>query len=653
MSDLSDRSGHLVESRQGFDSRVVSFYFFIGALLLILVAGLAYRQLIQTGAFHERERQQNQRRILLPGPRGNIYDRNGNLLVGNKSRFALVLYLDELQDEFNSEFRIIRKNYRETGDKDLPSYGQMEQIARMTVVQRYLDQVDSILGRQEQVDAVKLKRHFDVQLLLPYTLLDDLTQDEFARLIEGLPPTSPLQVYPSNMRFYPYGSAAAHTLGYVGTDENVEAENFPGQDLTTFRMKGAIGRDGLEKRFDAQLQGEAGGAIFRVNPDGYKVNPPLEKLLPRQGKSLVTSLDIDLQQVAEQEIVNQGGTGAAVALDVRTGEVLVLASKPDYDLNEWSPRLSQAARDDIEKRGAWQNLALNGLWPPGSTFKTVVTIAGLRHGLTPDFTATCDGSMQIGNRTFLCDNGDGDHGTIALREAIGESCDVFFWTWGLALGPGPIVEEARRLHLDRPTGVELPSETRHMLIPDPAWKEKERGEQWFQGDTANFSIGQGYVLVTPLQMACLAASLARDETVTVPTLIHDANRPRQHTEPLGLTPEQRAALLDGMEACTNTTYPSDTASLLATVPTYEVPGVRIAGKTGTAQVPGKLDIAWFICFAPRDNPEIAVAVAVASDTPNEGFGGGLHAAPIAAKILQKYFEKQKTQTEKVALPAGT
>ncbi len=153
------------------------------------------------------------------------------------------------------------------------------------------------------------------------------------------------------------------------------------------------------------------------------------------------------------------------------------------------------------------------------------------------------------------------------------------------------------------------------------------------------AIGQGYLLVSPLDMACYAASLARGEVSTRPTLLHDPNRPAQHSDPIGLSAAQRALLLAGMEACTNNTYPHDTASTLA-LPDYKIPGVRIAGKTGTAQIPGHLDVAWFICFAPLEHPEIAVAVAVVGDTPNETFGGGREAAPVADLILKKYFEKK-------------
>lgn len=636
-NNLADRSGSLVESRQSFDPRIVFFYFVIAALLLTLVGGLAYQQLIKTDVYHDRERVQNQRRILVPGPRGNIYDRDGRLLVGNLPRFSVVLYLDELRPEFRREYIRIRNNYRATGDKDVPNESQMSILARTSVVQRYLDHVNTILHRTERVDGKDLSRHFARQLLLPYPLLGDLAPEEYARLIESLPVNSPLQVYTSSTRYYPHGSAAAHTLGYVGVDRDVDSEDLPGEGLTTFTMKGSIGRDGLEKAFDEQLQGTAGGSIFLVDPSGYRVKGTIETRQPIQGKNLTTSLDLDLQLAAEEAISSFEVMGSAVAIDVRTGEVLVMASKPDYDLASFSPFLSHAASADIEAREAWMNRAIGAFHPTGSTFKILTSIAALRAGVVnpDDIIADCEGAMRIGNRVFSCDNGHGRHGELKLPEAIAESCDIYFWTLGLKTTAEVIAAEARRFHLDQPMGIELPGEPRRMVIPDAAWKERVVNTKWFPGDTANMSIGQGYILENPLSMACFAASVARGEVFTKPTLVHHADAPTQHTESIGLTVKQRKALFDGMEGCT--VY--GTAKTLQ-LETQKIPGLRIAGKTGTAQIPGNKNAAWFICFAPIEHPEIAIAVMLEGDTPGEEFGGGRNAAPVAQAILRKWKEKK-------------
>jgi penicillin-binding protein 2 len=652
-NNLADRSGRLFESQKGYDPRVVLFYFIIATLLIVLTSGLAYQQLFNSELHTERESSQNQRRILIPGPRGNIYDRHGQLLVGNRPRFAVVLYLDELRAKFRAEFIRIRKNYRAAEDKDIPTADQLWTLARVSVVQSYLEQINAIIGRDLKVDSVRLNKHFSRELLLPYPLVEDLAPAEYARLLEHLPVVSPLQLYTTNTREYPFSSAASQTLGYVGINEDVEAENFPGEKLRTFKQRGSIGRDGLEFKFDAILQGEAGGSIFRVDPLGYRLRDakPIESRLPTQGQNLVTSLDIDLQLAAEQAIGDQAGS--AVAIDVRTGEVLTLANKPDYDLSKFTPRLSPEDAADIVARGAWTNNAIAGAYPPGSTFKILTSIAALRSGLVEANKpiTECAGYIQIGNRTFVCDNGRGHHGEVLLPDAIAKSCDIYYYTAGRLMTPEVLAAEGRRFHLHQRTGIELPHETGRMVIPDPAYKEKEIGERWFPGDTANMSIGQGYVLVTPLEMACFAASVARNEVFTKPTLLHNPDAPTQRTESIGLTLAQRTALIDGMVGCTTYGTASKIMNLLP------IPGVTIAGKTGTAQKRVKqgdkvvtINIAWFICFAPADKPEIAMAVAVEGDTGGESLEGGRVAAPIANAVLRKYFEKKNRPADQKLAP---
>jgi penicillin-binding protein 2 len=644
-TNLADRSGSLIESHKGYDPRIVSFYFAIAALLLVLAGGLAYQQLKQLDLHAKRERQQTQRRILLPGPRGVIYDRNHVPLVTNKYRWSVVLHLDELKAEFNREQERIRTNYKAISPKDIPSLTQRLQIARVSVAQRYLDQVGRILQRPLTIDANALRNHFRRQLLLPFTLVDGLSDADYARLVENLPVDSPVEVSPVVTRTYPFGSAAAHTLGYVRAAAEVEDDDdFPGDRLRTFRGKETAGYNGLEQQYDDTLRGETGGSIYRVDPSGFKIKP-LEEQKPRIGEDLVTSLDIDLQIAAEDALLGRTQTGettmpevrgAAVAIDVATGEVLVMASKPDYDLNEFSPNATQAVVDQMNASSAWNNLALNGLYPPGSTFKILTTIAALRNGAikTDEPIVFCDGQTLVGNRVYRCDVGHGHHGNVLLPEAIAKSCDIYYYEAGRLTTPEKIAAEGRRFHLDRPTGIDLPHETKAMIIPDPAWKERQN-ETWGPGDTANTAIGQGAVRVTVLEMACFAASVARDEVYTQPTLVHRADAPRQRHEKIGLTAAQRAAIIEGMEGAV--TYGS---AKTIDLPALRIPGVSIAGKTGTAQVPGRKNVAWFICFAPSRNPEIAVAVAVEGDTPGEDFYGGAYAAPIASAVLRKYFQKK-------------
>jgi penicillin-binding protein 2 len=639
---LEARSGKLTETHKGYNPRILVFYPIVAALLLLILGGFAYQQLFKADLYHERERLQHQRRILLPAPRGNIYDREGRLLVGNRARFEITLNLDELRREFRLEFLRIRKNYRELGDKDIPDSSQMAVIARHSVVQRHLDEVNRVIGREAQVNKHDLERHFHQQLLLPYTLLDDLTPADYARLVEQLPVRSPLQLTASSVRDYPHGSAASHVLGYIGATDDIPMEGFPGEDLATFKMRGTTGRAGIEKQFNDHLQGKAGGAIYRVDPAGYRIDPPLMRRTPVQGRNLALSLDLDLQLAAEaamEAMSDEDGTriaGAAVAIDIRTGEVLVMASKPDYNLNNFTPRLSSTTFKGIEDEGGWLNRATQGFRPPGSTFKILTAIAAFRAGvLEPDTEVVCNGVMRIGNRLFHCNN-HRDHGPMPFPDAVAKSCNTFFYTAGLAAGQPAITETARLFGLDRRTGIEI-DESAHMNVPDPAWKKKQYGESWTAGDTAQMAIGQSGLQFSPLQMACFIASVARDELHTPPTILHDPARPPLRTGKTGLTPAQRAALLEGMVR----TVTIGTGRRLNPRAFPEFQNLAIAAKTGTAQMAnpkgGKyLNIAWFIGFAPAENPQIAIAVAMDGHVPGEEYGGGAIAAPIAGEILKTW-----------------
>jgi penicillin-binding protein 2 len=669
----SDRSSSLMESHKGYDLRLLFFYPAIAALLLILIGGLAYQQLIKTDEYSAREKQQNQRRILTPGPRGNIYDREGRLLVKNRARFYAAVNLDELRKEFKDESFKIARNYRDVDSKDVPSPGQLRLIARYTVVQRYMDQINKITGRNGKVDASNLNRHFETQLLLPYTIADELTPEEYARLAEQLPPlNNPLQIYAASTREYPYKNVAAHTLGYVRPHDEF-SDYVPEDGVWPVKMRGTTGKDGIEARFNNALQGKPGIATYRVDPSGYRVDVPLDRRLPVQGQRVDTSLDIDLQIAAEEAIQALDGepeetgetdangqkikkakpqAGAAVAIDVRTGEVLALVSAPTYDLNNFMPRLSSDDFEAMSDTGAWLNRAINGLYQPGSTFKVLTSIAGLRSGVIDPATThvECNGTYMIGNRAFVCNNHRSTPGEMTLATALEKSCNIFFYDCGRRIGPDAIAAEARRFHLDQRTGIELPGETKRMVVPDPAWLQRVRGESWPTGETANYAIGQSALILTPLQMACFVASIARGETVTHPTLVHDPKHPRQKTEPIGLTTKQYNGLIEGMRRCVET----GSGRKLSNPKLFNLQQAKIAGKTGTAQkdyfengVKVRLNYAWFIGFAPYDNPEIAVAI-ILEGGPGDEYGGGDLAAPVAGAILQKYFDKKY---EKPALPA--
>lgn len=629
----------MVHSHRGADSRLQFFYLLLALGFTILTLGLVYQQIWRSDLAETKANNQSQSRILVPGPRGNIYDREGRILVGNRPRFAVVLYLEELRTEIYREYIAIRKAYREANNAETPSSTQLTEIARFSVVERYLERVNRALDRETDLDSRSLKRHFNAQRMLPFTLIDDLQPEEYARLLEQLPVNSPLQVYTTSSRYYPYGAAAAHTLGFVSSNRDIEIDgDFPGEDLMTFKMVGTQGRDGLESSFEDLLQGKTGGTVYRVDPGGYRVEP-LHRRLPVQGRNLVSSLDIDLQLAAEERMREYEMAGAAVALDVNTGEVLVMASLPDYNLNDFSPRLTQSVATDINDRGAWLNRPIQGLYPPGSSFKILVTIAGMQAGtIAPETTTNCGGYFRVGNRLFPCHDGHA-HGEIALPTAIAKSCNVFYYEHGQETGADAIARTARQFGFGRRTGLALPNETNGSLVPDPAWKKERYDRSWVPGDTANFSIGQGFMLVTPMQMATFMASVARGQSRTTPHLVHDPERPTQRTEPMGLSPADYAAILEGMEECT---ISGTSRTSFTTIPSMRIPGVRVAGKTGTAQKrtpKGTINFAWFIAFAPIERPQIAIAVMIEGDAPGEETGGGTFSAPVAHDIIKVWAEK--------------
>lgn len=632
---------------RGENPRILFFFWIVMAATATLIIGLGWRQLIAVQKYEAIEKRQTERRVLKPGPRGDIYDRKGNLLVGNRPHYSAVVYLDDLRREFRAEYsKIIRAErerleevYAGTPASDRegtappnPDYNQLQWVARQNVIQRYIDEINRITGRDDRVASSKIIRHFNEQLLLPLPLVEDLSADQYARLIEQVPVQSPIQIHTETARYYPYGVAAAHTLGYVQS-VNPGRDEIPDDGVKTFTFKTKQGRTGLEHSFDALLSGSTGWEMWRVDPLGFQ-DSLLDHERPRQGRDLITSIDIDLQLAAETALGER--TGAAVALDVRSGEVLAIASHPSYDLNELSPFIPRKTFDAINERGAWLNRTLQLSYPPGSTFKLLTSIAGMRHGSTTLQTQhDCQGVFRVGDRIFRCHARNG-HGVVDEATAIEGSCNVFYYAEGLRMGIDVLSAEAKRFGLEERTGIEVPFETGRLVVPSKEWKRAQVGAGWVPGDTANTAIGQGFLLVTPLQMATVMASIARDETRTQPTLRALTNEEAQQVthggEPIGLTPGQRAELWDGMERVVG---PDGTGRLV------QIDGLRIAGKTGTAdfRAHGKdVNLAWFIGFAPVQNPQIAIAVMVEGTRASDSFHGGSTAGPVAKDIFLQFIE---------------
>jgi penicillin-binding protein 2 len=316
-------------------------------------------------------------------------------------------------------------------------------------------------------------------------------------------------------------------------------------------------------------------------------------------------------------------------------EVLAMLSRPDYNLNQTTPFISNKVFKEISDNQAWESKALRGLYPPGSPFKLITAIAGLKAGKIDDNTIfECDGSHRVGGRNFPC---MGRHGEIDLRTAIEKSCNEYFYRVGLETGVDNLSREAIYLRLNEPTHIDLPNETRGMLTPSREWKKTRFGEPWYPGDTANMSIGQGALIVTPLQMALMVASVAKNQVYSHPSILKQspeqlARRPAP--KPLGLPENLHKAIIDGMDRAVSPTGTARTAI---------IKGVNIGGKTGTAQInkkDGNLELAWFVGFAPIEDPKIAVVALVEGQELNVNFGGGQYAAPMARYVLDAYFDKR-------------
>lgn len=638
-----------LDHHKGENPRILFFLWITLLLAAILVAGLAWRQLIDRDAYEVIEKRQTERRILKPGPRGDIYDRRGRLLVGNRPHYSAVVYLDDLRPEFRSHYSKVLREERARLEEVFvntpteerpdalphPNYKQLQWKARQAVVQKYLDQINAITGREDRLTESRLIRHFNENLLLPLPLVRDLTPDQYAQLIEQIPPPprSPIQIHTDTARYYPYRELAAHLLGYV-QNKNLKPEEYPNDGIKTFAFQKKVGRSGLEAYFNETLSGTTGRELWRVDPLGFQ-DTRLELNAPQQGQSLNISIDIDLQRAAETALGDRAG--AAVALDVHTGEVLALVSHPTYNQNHLSPFIPQNTFDAINETGAWLNRALQLSYPPGSTFKLLTAIAGMRHGsIDPETTHNCGGVYRVGNRVFRC-HASGGHGPVQLADAIEGSCNVFFYAEGLSMGIDVLSAEAQRFGFHEKTGIELPYETKRNIVPSKKWKREATGSGWVPGDTANTAIGQGFLLATPLRMACFTASLARNETRTQPSILA---QPPQHKnsidhggEALGLSPRQRALLWQGMERVTGR---RGTGRLVG------IDDFRIAGKTGTAdfRAHGKeVNLAWFVGFAPVENPQIAVAVMVEGTEESQQYHGGSTAGPIAKDLFLEFIKR--------------
>jgi penicillin-binding protein 2 len=445
-------------------------------------------------------------------------------------------------------------------------------------------------------------------------------------------------------RHYLYGKLAAHLLGYVG---EVSREDLIKQ--TVYRMGDEIGKFGLERGWEPFLRGQPGGQEVEVDAVGRRLRV-LKEIPDTPGESVVLTIDLDVQQAAEQAM--EGKNGALVAIDPNTGDVLAMVSHPAFDPDVFGAGVKssdwRALMSDPDH--PLQNRAIQGTYPPGSTFKIVDSIAGLEEKTLAEDTAyTCSGGLWFGGREYHCWRKQG-HGTIGLHNAIVRSCDVYFYDVGQRLGVDRIAHWAHALGLGNKTGIELDNE-KPGVIPSSAWKQKRFRERWYPAETLSVAIGQGYVSVTPIQLAQLAAVVANGGTRYRPQFVKavealDGSIAKAYPPVVeghaDLSPETLAIVRDAMADVVN--GPGGTAHRAA------LPGITVCAKTGTAQVVGNKgtlvagededkipekyrDHAWLIAFAPKEHPQIAIACIV-----EHGGHGGAAAAPVVHDVMQRFFQ---------------
>jgi penicillin-binding protein 2 len=447
---------------------------------------------------------------------------------------------------------------------------------------------------------------------------------------------------------------AAHVLGYVKDSEelppNVEdIAEVRSESMQKLRQTGKTGAAGVELSFDHVLKGLSGWELWTKTSSGYN-QTRLKYSEPVQGSNINLSLDLRIQRATEQalaEIKDSQGVAlpaAAVMLDVHTGEILALASQPTFDPNRLAGRITASHYDEVEKSGAWLNRATQGLYPPGSTFKIVTAIAGMRKKVVDwDDILECGAFYRVGDRDFPEHEPVG-YGDVDLDKMLAISCNVWNYQIGLRAGPDALASEARRFGLDTPllestsspdanggAHTELPyAAGRGLVVPDRDYKLRIKAGAWQDGDTANFSIGQGYLLTSPLHMASFAASLARGETRTIPTITHASDRDGRHrgSTPIGLSKAQLDAVRGGMVRCVEE----------GTGRSARIQGLPIAAKTGTSEYfkkGEKAHLAWMIGYAPADNPVVAFCVLVEGQLDTNTWGGKT-AGPVVKQMLETW-----------------
>ncbi len=597
----------------------------ISLIALFVFSALGFRlwqlQIVEGDRFRTLSEKNRIRLNRLPSIRGLMLDRTGRVVAGNHPSFDVILVPEDVQNRLTTLHTL---------------------VAYLPEAAGFLEGKAPRNPRRPAYEGISVAR--------------DISWDTLAAIEAHQLDLPGVTVEASLKRFYAAGNLAAHLVGYIGeVNQNEIAEN------KRYRQGDLVGKVGLEKAWEEHLRGYNGGQQIEVDATGRKLRV-LDEVKTRPGYNLHLTLDVELQEQVEQALGE--AEGSVVVLAVETGEVLALASRPTFDPNlfalsikpnEWRTLVEDPLRP-------LTNRALRGQYPPGSTFKPFMALAALEEGvITPETQFNCQGGLPFGGRTFHCWKRPG-HGWVDLKQALAQSCDVYFYKVGLRLGIQNIAQHARRFWLGQDLKLQL--EAASGVIPDVEWKRRRFNAPWYEGETLSVVIGQSYVLTTPIQMAVATAALANGGVVYRPffvTQVSDADGESIQTySPEVVTridiPEEHLHVVrDGMREVVHGERGTGKKAFL--------PSVEVAGKTGTSQVVSRIhdeeeevprhhrDHAWFIAFAPAQNPQIAVACLI----EHAGKGGGVAAAPVVRQVLEAYFrivEQRNLENDRVRQTAG-
>ena len=576
----------------------------VGALL---IGRMAWISVAQNEKYYLLSESNRVNLTLVPPRRGWILDRHGRALANNRTDFRVDLIPERVIDPEGTT-------------------GRLAQLLGLS---------------HEEVDRIKTELETSPGFR-PVQVAEKLTYDQFAAVsvrLPDLPGVSPSQGF---SRYYPAGATVGHLLGYVGAASAKDYEERKDPLLITPGFK--VGKDGLEKWFDRELTGKPGAKRVEVTARG-KIVRELTTRPDSPGNPVKLTIDAGLQDYAGRRLGLE--SGSCIVLDCQTGEILCMASMPAYDPNNFSDGISHDEWHMLssDERHPLINKSLNALYPPGSTFKPMVAMALLSAGIDPMETIHCPGGYRLGNRFFRC---LGRHGSVNMHRAIAKSCNTYFYTMGHRVGIDAIAQMGHAMGFGEKFDLPVPSQS-YGTMPDTAWKMRRYDQKWTASDTLNASIGQGYVLVNPLQLAVMAGRIASGRNIQ-PRLVKGRY---PEPAPMPFPKEHFDAVRAGMWEVVNGDGTAGRSRL-------DVPGIQMGGKTGTAQVRriagsqrGQSgdrkyrDHGLFVCFAPTSNPRYAASVVI-----EHGMGGSRAAAPVAKDVLTYLFDPAKAMERLAELEKG-